>query len=395
MKLTRDSTKKGFAFLMYLNISLTSKALFHTYFGQPFRPRRWLITAFFLLLLSTFWVVVAVGRAFDHVFFPAFRRQEIRRPVFIIAPPRSGTTFLQKLLARNRDAFAPVLMYQTIFPSITIQKLILGIAGLGSRRDSFLGLLVTWIERRFFSGWDNMHKMRLAQPEEDDGFFVYTFVTEAIYLLFPYVRLLWGAGFADDLPAPQRRRVMRYYRSCLQRHLYLHGKNKILLSKATQLSGSVISLRQEFPDARIINILRNPADSIASHVSVFYPVWKWVEPTLPKKSQASLEYAELAAAWFRHLEEKDSQADRNRYLRILYRDLVSKPADTVRSIYRHFRIPLSPKASAAITRAARQALEYKSSHHYSLREFGLSADWLRHQLGPMMKKHGFTISPRR
>ena len=380
---------------MYLNISLTSKALFHTYFGQPFRPRRWLITAFFLLLLSTFWVVVAVGRAFDHVFFPAFRRQEIRRPVFIIAPPRSGTTFLQKLLARNRDAFAPVLMYQTIFPSITIQKLILGIAGLGSRRDSFLGLLVTWIERRFFSGWDNMHKMRLAQPEEDDGFFVYTFVTEAIYLLFPYVRLLWGAGFADDLPAPQRRRVMRYYRSCLQRHLYLHGKNKILLSKATQLSGSVISLRQEFPDARIINILRNPADSIASHVSVFYPVWKWVEPTLPKKSQASLEYAELAAAWFRHLEAKDSQADRNRYLRILYRDLVSKPADTVRSIYRHFRIPLSPKASAAITRAARQALEYKSSHHYSLREFGLSADWLRHQLGPMMKKHGFTISPRR
>ena len=67
---------------------------------------RWLITAFFLLLLSSFWVVVAIGRALDHVFFPAFRRQEIRRPVFIIAPPRSGTTFLQKLLARNREVFA-------------------------------------------------------------------------------------------------------------------------------------------------------------------------------------------------------------------------------------------------------------------------------------------------
>lgn len=37
-----------------------------------------------------------------------------------------------------------------------------------------------------------MHKMRFAEPEEDDGFFVYTFVTEAIYLLFPYVRALWG-----------------------------------------------------------------------------------------------------------------------------------------------------------------------------------------------------------
>jgi hypothetical protein len=380
---------------MYLNISLTSKALFQSYLGEPFRPRRWLITSFFLLLLSIFWGVVALGRALDHILFPAFRRQEIRRPVFIIAPPRSGTTFLQKLLARNREIFAPVLMYQTIFPSITLQKIILAFAGLSRRRDGFLGLLVTWVERRFFSGWDNMHKMRLAQPEEDDGFFVYTFVTEAIYLLFPYVRLLWGAGFADDLPAPQRRRLMRYYRSCLQRHLYLHGKNKILLSKATQLSGSVLCLREEFPDARVINILRNPAESIASHVSVFYPVWKWVNPTLPKKNQASLEYAELAGAWFRHLEEKDSRADRNRYLRIRYCDLVSKPGDTVRSVYRHFRIPLSPKASAAITRAARQSLEYKSTHRYSLREFGLSADWLRHQLGPMMKKHGFTISPRR
>jgi hypothetical protein len=340
-------------------------------------------------------MVVAIGRALDHIFFPAFRRQEIRRPVFIIAPPRSGTTFLQKLLAQNREAFAPVLMYQTIFPSIFIQKIILGIGSLGRNPDSLLGLLVTWFERRFFGGWDNMHKMRLAQPEEDDGFFVYTFVTEAIYLLFPYVRLLWGAGFADDLPPAQRRRVMRYYRSCLQRHLYLHGKNKILLSKATQLSGSVNSLRAEFPDARVINILRNPAESIASHISVFYPVWSWVNPALPKKSQESLEYAELAAAWFLHLEKKDSRADRSRYLRILYRDLVSKPAETVRSIYRHFRIPLSPRASAKITQAAKKSLEYKSNHHYSLREFGLSADWLRHQLGPMMRKYGFTVSPRR
>jgi hypothetical protein len=237
--------------------------------------------------------------------------------------------------------------------------------------------------------------MRFNQPEEDDGFFVYTFVTEAIYLLFPYVRLLWGAGFADDLPLPQRRRVMRYYRTCLQRHLYLHGPDKVLLSKATQLSGSIFSLREEFPDARIINILRNPAESIASHVSVFYPVWKWVDPALPKKSRESFEYAELAAAWFRHLEEKDSQADRDRYLRIRYRDLVSNPGDAVRSIYRHFHIHLSNTASRQITQAARQSLEYKSTHHYSLREFGLSVDWLRHELGPMMKKHGFSVTPKR
>ncbi|NDC80648.1 MAG: sulfotransferase [Verrucomicrobia bacterium] len=380
---------------MYLNIGLASKALFHSYLGQPFRLRRWVIVAAFMLLLTSFWMVVAIGRALDHLLFPGFKRQVIHQPVFIIAPPRSGTTFLQKLLARNREIFAPVLMYQTIFPSITLQKIIQGIAGLSQKKDGLLGGLIGWVERHFFGGWDNMHKMRFNQPEEDDGFFVYTFVTEAIYLLFPYVRLLWGAGFADDLPLPQRRRVMRYYRSCLQRHLYLNGPKKTLLSKATQLSGSVASLREEFPDARIVNILRNPAESIASHVSVFYPVWKWVNPEITKKSRESFEYAELATAWFRHLEMKDDRADPRRYYRILYRDLVSKTGATVRSIYRHFKIPLSPAAVRQIAQAARQSLDYKSTHKYSLREFGLSADWLRHELGPMMKKHGFSITPRR
>ena len=124
---------------------------------------------------------------------------------------------------------------------------------------------------------------------------------------------------------------MRYYRSCLQRHLYLNGPKKTLLSKATQLSGSVLSLREEFPDARIINILRNPAESIASHISVFYPVWKWVNPEITKKSRESFEYAELATAWFRHLEQNDERADSRRYYRILYRDLVSKTAEIGRA----------------------------------------------------------------
>ena len=89
---TRDSTKKGSVSLMYLNISLTSKALFHSYLGEPFRPRRWLITAFFLLLLTTFWVVVAIGRALDHVFFPVsdarrFAARSLSSPRPGAAPP--------------------------------------------------------------------------------------------------------------------------------------------------------------------------------------------------------------------------------------------------------------------------------------------------------------------
>ena len=379
---------------MYLNLGLTAKALYLSYLGRPFQARRWIIVTFFLLLLTLCWIVVAIGRALDHLLFPDFRNQKIIRPVFIIAPPRSGTTFLQKLLARNRRTFAPVLMYQTIFPSITIQKMIHSVARASRIKGGLLSDISSWIERHCFGGWDGMHKMRFAQPEEDDGFFVYTFVTEAIYLLFPYVRHLWGAGFADDLPPRQRRRVMRYYRSCLQRHLYLNGPDKILLSKATQLSGSIQSLRAEFPDARIINILRNPVESVPSHISVFYTVWNWVDPSIRKDGPESKEYAELATAWFLHLEKFDISAKSDSYLRIFYTDLVRRPEIVARSIYSHFHIPLTPRATRQIATESQRALEYKSSHRYTLEEYGLSPDWINQEVGGMMKRYRFPLPPR-
>jgi len=377
---------------MYLNLGLTAKALYLSYLGRPFQLRRWLIVTFFLSLLTCFWVVVAIGRALDHILYPEFRRQKIRQPVFIIAPPRSGTTFLQKLLAKNRGTFAPVLMYQTIFPSITIQKIIQSVALASRQKGGLLFDISSWIERHCFGGWDGMHKMRFAEPEEDDGYFVYTFVTEAIYLLFPFVRALWGAGFADDLPPRQRRRLMRYYRSCLQRHLYLNGPEKILLSKATQLSGSIECLKAEFPDARIVNILRNPVESIPSHISVFYTVWNWVDPSIGKKSRESLEYAELAAAWFLHLEKNDITSRPENYLRIFYTNLVRHPDRAARSIYRHFGIPLTPSAERTIQKEAKRDLEYKSSHQYTLEEYGLSPTWIKKEIGGIMKRYDFRFS---
>jgi hypothetical protein len=136
-----------------------------------------------------------------------------------------------------------------------------------------------WCEKNG-SGAGMTCKMRLNQPEEDDALFLYAFESEAIYLLFPYVRELWEAGFPDALPVEKRRRLMRYYRSCLQRHLYANGPTQTLLSKATQSSGTVESLMEEFPDARFITIIRHPYKSVASHVSLFVPVWQAHSPDI-------------------------------------------------------------------------------------------------------------------
>ena len=232
---------------MYINLKLFFRAQYLSLFKTPFRLRRWAFVFFFTALYWGMWFLVAFGRMLDYVFYPGFRKQEVREPVFIVAPPRSGTTLTQKLMALDEERLVHAKLYRPSFLPSAISGYSMPSPAVDQRIGHPLGKVVSWAEKKFFGGWDDMHKMRLDQPEEDDGFFVYSFVTEAIYLLFPHVDELWEAGFPDALAPEDRRKLMGYYRSCLQRQLYANGPNKTLLSKATQSSGAVESLLEEFP----------------------------------------------------------------------------------------------------------------------------------------------------
>lgn len=369
---------------MYVNLRLFFKAEAIALLDRPFRLRRWAFVGFFTGLYWFMWCLIAVGRLLDHVFFPGFRRQEIHEPVFIIAPPRSGTTFAQNLLSLDEERFAHLKLYQTIFPSVCFQRLFDALAWVDRHTFRILSRLLAWFERRIFGGWDDMHPLRFNAPEEDDGLFVYTFVTEAILLLFPYTQELWEAGFADSLPADDRRRLMRYYRSCIKRHLYANGPHKTFLSKSTQSSGAIESVREEFPDARILTIIRHPYQSIASHVSVFYPVWRAHSPEIAKSSPESEAYAELAVAWYRHVHEVGANLDGNRFIRIRYTELVEDPRGTIEQVYGRLGFELTPEFRERLQAATRESRSFRSNHEYSLEEFGLSEQWIQERLGDVM-----------
>ena len=369
---------------MYINLKLFFKALYLSFFRTRFSPRRWAYIIFFTFLYWALWLVVAFGRALDHVLFPGLRKQKVIEPVFIIAPPRSGTTLTQKLMALDEERLVHAKLYQTIFPAICYQRLFDGINWCDRQIGGPLALLVGFAEKSFFGGWDDMHKLRFNQPEEDDGFFVYSFVTEAIYLLFPHVDELWEAGFPDALAPEDRRKLMNYYRSCLQRQLYANGPDKTVLSKATQSSGAVESLLEAFPDAKFITIIRHPYQSVASHVSVFYPVWNAHSPDIAKDGPVSKSYARLAVKWFQHLYEFRSKVAASQYYCIDYRDLTRDPKNELEKLYAHFEWKMSPEFSAKLTEATRQQAVFTSKHHYTLEEFGLSKEWIEEELGPLL-----------
>ncbi|MBI4586289.1 MAG: sulfotransferase [Planctomycetes bacterium] len=369
---------------MYINLKLFLKAEYLALCKRPFRLRRWFFVLFFTGFFWIGWCVVAFGRLLDHLFFPGFRKQQVREPVFIIAPPRSGTTLTQSLLSLDQERFAHVKLYHTIFPAVAYLKLFQALARLDRRCGRIFSRFVGWLEKKCFGGWDELHPLRFSKPEEDGGFFVYTFVTEAIYLLFPYVDDLWEAGFADALPREDRRKLMGYYRSCLQRLLHATGPEKTLLSKATQASGSMDSLLEAFPDARFITIVRHPYQAVPSHVSLFYSVWRAHSPEIAKDSAESKAYARLAIEWYRHLHKARSKIDPRRYFCLRYLDLVRSPAQAIRQVYDHFGFEMSGPFRARLELASQKERGFSSHHSYTLEEFGLSKEWIQDQLGEVL-----------
>src|SRR5262245_25969834 len=146
---------------MYIDLKLFVKAEYLTFFRSPFRLRRWAYTAFFTVLFWVMWILVALGRAMDHLFFPGFRKQPVREPVFIIAPPRSGTTLTQKLMSLDTDRFVHNKLYQTIFPAVSWQKFFHGIVWADQHTGRVLERVIGWAARKWFGGWGDLHWLRV------------------------------------------------------------------------------------------------------------------------------------------------------------------------------------------------------------------------------------------
>ncbi|MFZ0258144.1 MAG: sulfotransferase [Gammaproteobacteria bacterium] len=369
---------------MFFNWKMFGRALRLSLFQQPFYLRRWAYVLFFTVLFVIFLGFVVLGRALDHLFFPRFKRQPIKQPVFIIAPPRSGTSLVQRLLSYDEERFVHLKMYQTIFPAVCYQRLFDALGWIDGALGRPLTRLLCWCERKWFGHWDDKHKMRLGQPEEDDALFLYAFESEAIYLLFPFVKELWETGFPDALPVDHRRRLMAYYRSCLQRHLYANGPTKTLLSKATQSSGTIEALQEAFPDAQFVTIVRHPYQSVASHVSLFVPAWQAHSPDIAKDGPEAKAYAQLAVEWYRHLFRFRTHIEPARYHCIDYRDLARDPRTSVERLYRHFGWTMSEPLRARLEEATHRQRNFKSQHRYTLEEFGLSKQWIQQELGEVL-----------
>lgn len=338
----------------------------------------------FLLLRAFVWVM----RLLDYVFFPGFLKQPVRSPVYIIGNPRSGTTFTHRLLALD-EQFSYLKLYQTIFPAVTCYKLFRLTARIDRMFGSPGGRLLNGISNKGFKGWDTIHQTGPEKAESDEMLFVYAMLSPLLALLFPFLKEMDTATFVDFMPQKSRHKLMAYYKSCLQRHLYATGPDKILLQKVALIAGRLQSIHELLPDMRIVHMVRHPNESIPSLISMFEATWKSLAPNACKDGAAYRELADLICKYYIHLHEVEKNFPANGLLKVRYEDLIADPHKTISRIYQDFQLEFSPEYDTLLAEERNKARKYKSKHHYSLENYGLTKEMIYQRLKPVFDDYGF------
>jgi omega-hydroxy-beta-dihydromenaquinone-9 sulfotransferase len=337
------------------------------------------------------WWTLFTGLCFwlDDFLFPLYRQQPVEKPLFILGNFRSGSTFLHRLLSRDKENFTSLRTWDIfITPSITQRK----IAELFAKADSHFGnslrKLIAAIDEHSL-GRVNFHHTSFFEPEEDENILLHIWSTFFIGVMFPFLDELPPYQFFDDaIPKRERKRIMQFYRGCIQRHLYATGGKKYFVSKNPAFSAKIETLMDIFPDARIIYLVRNPLDMLPSTVSWLSYAWHIFGVPL-EKYPFRRKILDFTQYWYRHpLDYLDCNPSQNKMI-MLYDDLIRRPEEVIHSFYNRFGYTDQLALERIVQDAVDNMHRFQSEHVYAYEEMGFTREQILASYADIFARFGF------
>jgi hypothetical protein len=345
----------------------------------------------FFILFPVFQLFNAVCLLLDDLFFPGWRKQELDRPLFIVGPHRSGTTYLHRLLAKDDGQFFCFRLWEIVFPSI-LQKRALRCLG---RIDRALGghgeaAIRRYEARRLGDYHAEVHELSLFEPEEDDKLQAHTFSTLALTWFVHAGELDWLLYFDEQARRKDKDRIMGFYRACLKRQAYLEGGHRRLLSKAPFACLRIRSLYEYFPGCRLVYTVRNPVDAVPSMMDVARKIWESAALLEDWHAHSSMVY-ETVKNMYRYPLRCLDGADPSTYALVIHDDLLKRPSETVGALLTRLGYRVGEGLNQTLLAEDESQKRFRSRHVYSLEEFRLDRERIVADYKEVFDRFGFEI----
>ncbi|WP_176561837.1 sulfotransferase family protein [Mycolicibacterium palauense] len=332
------------------------------------------------LVLQVRQAISATTLGLDHLVYPRHRKQEIDRPVFIIGNPRSGTTFLHRLLL-GAGGLAAFELWEMLFPAITARKL--------------LGRIVPRLDRISPARYhpSDVHDTSLRGIETDDvAWFFRTLDGPFAWAYFLAWQDTWGSELSrrefgiEGVTEHEKERFFRYYEACWRRNLTYKGANRIL-AKTSMLTFRLDEVLQRYPDCKLVYIIRDPVEVIPSGMSLLasvlengYDVWNRTGKGDQERWIENLYQASCAMLGSFYEAQQAGLIPEKNVCVVRYTDLLDNLEPTIDRILEFAEIEPTEAFREEVRAQAERQRSYQSKHKHAPDRFGLSAERIRKDL---------------
>jgi Sulfotransferase family len=305
---------------------------------------------------------------------PAVLARPIQAPVFITGMPRSGTTFLHRLILQDPSTNAPRL-FQLVYPYASQASFTTAL------RKKWVSLQLA-LFRMIAPELNALHPVAVDAPEECTDITAHVFQSlrfDATYRVPSYNSWLERNGFLN---------AYRFHRRFLQ-HLdaQLPGRRWIL--KAPDHLFALDDIRKVYPDAHLVFVHRDPVRVLASVVKL--------TEVLRRPFTRSIDRVEIgrevSTSWLNGAERMSAlSSSDDSVLHLYYRQIVSSPLDAIRAVYRHCGLTLTEEAEGRMRSWLRTTGHgSRPGRDYKLAEFGLDPHVLRERFARYTDTFGIEI----
>ncbi|MCK5470741.1 MAG: sulfotransferase [Cyclobacteriaceae bacterium] len=316
-----------------------------------------------------------LGFLIDELIYPSYKKQSIKSPVFIVGMPRSGTTYLHTLLAQDTENFTTMRLWEILLaPSIIQKKIVIRLSKINKRLNNNLRKLLIRFDRKIFEEYSPIHPLSFFNIEEDDYLFFHIFTSGHLLFWFPSINWLYkNIKFDHELSESNKLRQLRYYRKCIKKHLFIFSNGRTYLAKSPLHTPRLNSLKGFFPDSVFIHNIRAPHEVIPSTISLFQ-MFSRVFYTPVEIETLTKWVLDIADHWYSYAYDQSKTLAEDRFINIIFSELIKDPKSEVVSIYKLLNYRLSKNFRNKLEHEVKATKAYTSKHTYSLNQYKLNKD---------------------